>query len=128
MNTLSMVEIIEETVKFYGEDVNRRCFFGDSPDYGCVYTNIYGQHCAIGRCLTEEALEGDPDQHANANVGGVWKDMVSLDRDLLPQYRGHSMKFWSRLQHLHDCPKFWNSRGITEEGRSEALDMMSLFV
>lgn len=129
MDTLTMVEIIEETVKFYDDDVDRRSLFDPgNTAYGCVYSNEHGQHCAIGRCLTEEALEDDPDQHADSNVNGVWGDSESLDRDLQPEYRGHPIQFWSRLQHLHDCPSFWDSQGITEIGTRESLSMMSQFM
>lgn len=129
MNTLTMVEIIEETVKFYDDDVERRSLLPEGcTGMGCSYSDRRGQHCAVGRCLTEKALDDDPDQHTDANVDGVWGGMESLDPDLKPEYRGHCMKFWSRLQHLHDCAAFWNSKGITVEGKRESLSMMSKFM
>lgn len=131
MNTLSMVEIIDETVKFFGDDPTRRSKRkgeGLNPAV-CSYNGDNGNHCAIGRCLTQEALDHDPDEQAgNTTVCNIWSCIEELDLDLQPQYRGHSMIFWEKLQHLHDCERFWDCNGITQCGMRESLSMQSQFM
>lgn len=131
MSTLTMVEIIDETVKFFGDDPTRRSKRdtkkGLAP-YTCSYSGDNGNHCAVGRCLTQEALDKHPDRFSEADVRSVWSCIKALDRDLQPQYRGHSLTFWEKLQHLHDYDWFWDSDGISEAGRCESLSMQSKFM
>lgn len=131
MNALSMVEIIDETVKFFDDDPTRRskrkAEDGLGPDI-CSYSGNNGNHCAVGRCLTQEALSNNPDKRLCSTVRGIWTCIEALDRDLQPQYRGHSLLFWERLQHLHDCERFWDCNGITQCGTRESLSMMSKFM
>ena len=131
MDTLTMVEIIDETVEFYDGDPTRRSKrvgVGGLGLHICSYNGDEGNHCAVGRCLTQEALMNNPDKHSDATVSGVWKRIKALDHDLQPQYRGHTLLFWKRLQHLHDCERFWDCDGITQFGRREALSMSSKFM
>ena len=129
MNQLTIMQILEETVKFYDDDPTRRSLLGPGEDqYNCVYASEDGQNCAIGRCLTEEALEQDPDSHTDSSVSGVWYDMTSLDKSLRPQYRGHTMRFWERIQHLHDTPNYWDMKGLTNMGHVAFAEMMLKFM
>lgn len=131
MSTLTMVEIIEETVKFYGDDTMRRSFRGKSDKVGdgvCAYNGINDTHCGVGRCLTQAALTRDLDEGNSSSVGGVWSNIEALDLDLQPQYRGHTMVFWEAVQRLHDEDAYWNSDGITEIGQRKALGLMSRFM
>lgn len=131
MSTLSMVQIIDETIKFYGDDTTRRSKRGNGDKVGdnvCAYNGADGKHCAVGRCLTKEALKLNPDRHDDTNVGSVWSTIELLDHDLQPQYRGHSIQFWESLQGLHDGDANWNARGMTDIGRRNALGLMSRFM
>jgi hypothetical protein len=100
-------EIIKETVEFYWADPKRRAV----TDLGCEYLTLDGRMCAVGRCLTP--------QHAKRAQGlmcGVDQlpDLLkaTLDEMLQPEYRGHSVDFWTHLQALHDGPQVWNTEGL----------------
>jgi hypothetical protein len=101
----SYKEIIDETVEYYAEDPDRR---GIAEDGTCVYDNGAGGRCAVGRCMTEEALE-----YLRArNLGGT-ADYVVLklqDAGITPfkeEYPEGPIRFWLDLQHLHDSPIQW---------------------
>lgn len=112
MSVLSAIEIIAETVAFYGEDTDRR---GLDCDGDCLYRTADGKECAVGRCM----IDSDNVEPAGGSPGSVWgnEDMDAMDSDLYPQYRGQSMRFWSRLQDLHDTDENWNDDGITVQGQ-----------
>lgn len=107
-------EILQETVEYYSEDINRRAVGGNEV---CLYTTADNRHCAVGRCLTEEAIdtvqdfEGDVedlvDEYAEDNIDNILKE----------QYKGHEEKFWADLQTLHDKESNWDKTGLTEEGQ-----------
>lgn len=120
MTQMTVAEIVDETVQFYNENVNRR-----SIDDGgtCRYTDPHGRHCAIGRCLIDENFDASGSVSTIWNVG--WDESglsicKKLDLDLKEQYRGHTLPFWSDLQSFHDEFLAWNRHGITELGRDIA--------
>jgi hypothetical protein len=72
---------------------------------GCCYYNTEtGAKCAVGRCLEHP--------EAFADTIGVITDRRELLDDLKPEYKGHRIGFWDKLQRLHDtwmvkdCPMF----------------------
>lgn len=101
----TQTDIVLETLQFYLEDPkNRRATAGG----GCFY-RIPGKvplHCALGRCMTDEAL--DKLQNSGAFASALACTHGSLDQFLRPEYHGHSTKFWRRLQQLHDENAYWN--------------------
>lgn len=109
MKQLTKLEIIEETVKYYSEDVNRRAM---NKEGGCMYKNNEGEMCAVGRCLI--------DAEEFARFEG-WVDALdiefNLESILKDQYTGHTIDFWKDLQDLHDNPMNWNPDALTKEGR-----------
>jgi hypothetical protein len=101
----TQTDIVLETLQFYLEDPkNRRASTGG----GCFYGRPGGEtrNCALGRCMTDEALEKLWDSPHTASV--LASVYGSLDQFLRPEYHGHSTKFWSRLQQLHDENAHWN--------------------
>ena len=67
---------------------------------GCCYYNPETKAmCAVGRCLEHP--------EAFADTVGVIADRRDLLDDLKPEYKGHSIGFWDRLQRLHDT---WMAR------------------
>lgn len=44
-----------------------------------------------------------------------------------PKYRGHSKKFWSFVQHLHDEPANWDDYGITKWGIKVVKEIKNRF-
>lgn len=116
------LQIIEETVAYYGEDVTRRATEGSAYSSACRYETYDGRHCAVGRCLEiipEECIQRGPDHNpcspfANSlfiNYEGLFK--------FKEEYAGHeSGDFWHDLQQLHDRPVFWDfvNGGLSKDG------------
>lgn len=105
-------EILIETVRFYSEDTTRRATISLG---GCTYRipptdTMPVRCCAVGRCMTEDALNK------------YWKcsDFVDslvdkyesgdVDNILRPEYHGHDIDFWRKLQALHDHAQHWRDK------------------
>jgi hypothetical protein len=103
-----MLDVLDETIKFYGEDVSRRGVQDSSG--GCVYRTDDGKRCAVGRMCTPEQME-----IAERCVDGVSELNHKLYRADLPTFQPR--QFWSNLQCLHDDIYFWNKEGgLTDKG------------
>jgi hypothetical protein len=108
------IEIIDETVAFYGEDINRRSVtkIDHSQKERCLYLGPNGKQCAFARvCIdTTNFREGD-----NA--------ASHLDNDQLiikPEYRGHDGSFWNEIQRLHDYTDYWSLENeLSDMGKEE---------
>jgi hypothetical protein len=100
-------EIIKETVEFYWADpAGRRA----ASDIACEYLTADGRMCAVGRCLTPEHATRASDILCSASaLPGLL--CTPLDELLRPEYRGHSVNFWSNLQTLHDDDLSWRTEG-----------------
>ena len=111
---LTTKQIILETVEEYSDPSNRALFFtsGGPEDATCRYEATNGNKCAVGRCMTKEALKtvGDSSIRFNTLAG------INFERLLKPQYKGQSLSFWMALQKLHDTHSHWSEDGITEIG------------
>ena len=109
MERKSKLEIIDETVAYYGEDLSRRAI-NDRDE--CVYVDpVTGNRCAVGRYMVGEVYF----------VGSVeeFDDVTPLEDSLVDQYKGHSVDFWGDLQTLHDSSSFWNlgGKGLSASGK-----------
>lgn len=124
MKRLTAVEIIEETVNYYSEDVNRRAVKKDElGDSYCEYLSANGNMCAVGRCMSDPSLF-DNDERIT-NILNKYKE-----EDILkPQYLGHEQEFWRGLQRLHDDlgKRYWCERGLTRSGKKEVLRLKKLY-
>lgn len=105
------LEIIEETVdhiRLHGRGVDR--------DGNCVYYDSWtGKMCAVGRCLIEPSTVDD----------GAVRYLMPLDEILKPEYRGHSLDFWSGLQDFHDRSDSWHDNGeLTQIGESHYAELL----
>lgn len=99
-----MVEIIDETVAYYSEDVSRR-----SVRYGqCLYKGPYGKRCAYARMCTDDSRFIE-DRRAG------WQELAILK----PEYYGYEDHFYEDLQGLHDSSAYWDESGLTPEGISQ---------
>lgn len=98
---LSKKEIIEDTFKFYSEDVSRR-----SIDTGCMYNASNGNHCAFARFVSDE------DKSRLCEGLSAASNMHLLK----PEYEPYGSVFWCDIQKLHDNSLFWNKKGATEKG------------
>jgi hypothetical protein len=126
------IEIIDETVAFYSEDVKRRAvLYGadaakvrgyinpDGPEYinssVCMYITDDGRSCAFGRCMTspDKTIAGIDTLIYNKKKS----DGISGVDDLLKEeYSGHSVNFWCALQDLHDEKIYWDDDGLSQTG------------
>lgn len=107
------LKFLEDTVKYYSEDINRRCI----NNKGCYYSpksiskeNI-SKGCAIGRHLTDKLKEELDENFENETVS---KQQVF---NLLPaELRELSKVFLRYVQRLHDTEIYWDSLGLTDLG------------
>jgi hypothetical protein len=99
--SLSKSEIMDETFEFYGSDPTRRA---TNDRGGCQYITDNGNMCAVGRCMTEEAIE-EYGSFSNDVSDLAWESSGqydSIDALLKPEYQGHKVEFWQNLQVYHD--------------------------
>ena len=117
---MTKTELIQETVDFYSADTSRRSI-GD--DGRCVYQqSLNGNMCAVGRCMTEEAI------NQNAWNSQTADELEDLDSLLQPKYQGHSKAFWTFLQVFHDNGGNWDAQGITDQGKQRVQDLLIKYV
>lgn len=123
---LTKFEIINETLAFYSEDVNRRAI-KKTGNY-CEYLTEDGKKCAVGRCMTSEALNEYGDYMGTID-SLIIEDpkQINLDDLLEEKYRGHEEEFWSNLQRIHDKPENWNEAGLTFEGMNNVEKIKEMY-
>lgn len=111
-------EIVEETIAYYSEDVNRRNY--DEKKGQCMYyTN--GKTCAVGRCLENPELFSKEADGAEIFIR-KWGANIFKE-----EYRGHDYSFWKELQDLHDSDHYWSETGINEIGKEYAEDIINTY-
>lgn len=108
-------QIIKETILAYENPIYRALYYtaGTYKDATCRYRTASGNMCSVGRCMTDRAL--NLYGCSSKKFAALFKDQ-DHDQLLQPKYRGHSLKFWSLIQELHDNHVFWSNDGITEKG------------
>ena len=113
---MTKVEIINMVANHYNEN-NRSIGNG-----GCWYARD-GKMCAVGMCMTDEAIYwfgsfgGDINELSNKLL---IQESKSLDTIFKDEYKGHSLDFWKELQDLHDDSFLWDECGLTLEGWDKA--------
>ena len=108
MQKKTKLEIINETVAFYSEDVKRRAV----DAFGlCDYRTVDNRKCAVGRVLLAKAFKEDLDGHDALDIFNVYGDSLFKN-----SYRGHAPTFWNDLQFLHDRQEYWGAEGLTAAG------------
>lgn len=105
---MTKLEIIEETVDYYR--VNPRGVYNKVQ---CIYKSEEGAMCAVGRCLSEDALYEF--RNSRQTVTGLNSrcetNNRTLDDIMKEEYRGHPLKFWRDLQIFHDSHSHWTKNG-----------------
>lgn len=114
-------EIITETAENYNSKTVAH-FYDDQGYLRCKYLSPDGNMCAVGRCMTEEALQEYGDFVGSAD--DLHRKAVGLDSILKPEYREHSVAFWMDLQVFHDEEKNWDENGMTKEGKEEYENLL----
>lgn len=143
MTTLTKLEIIEETYRFYNADTSKRAAKprqGSDSRTVCEYLNSDGNKCAFGRVMTDEAIEqfgnhgGPVSDLIDERFDDEHEDMICtndldserqyyIDQIVKPQYQGHSVEFWSDLQTFHDTDLFWDEDGLTIHGHTHLQEL-----
>lgn len=101
---MTTLEIINETVEYYSKDTKRR-----AP---CLYfQESTGNMCAVGRCANNPK---------ELNPFRFFSQLGLSDEEIFkPEYRGHSVEFWSDLQKLHDNNLNWDESGLSFLGKDQ---------
>ena len=104
------LEILEEVANRYNK-TNRGI-----GQKGCHYRTNDGRMCAVGACMTEEALDTYGD--FGGNVYDLRVEAEAFQTLLKKEYRLHAISFWCSLQIFHDDHEAWDENGMTEHGLS----------
>lgn len=99
------LEIIDETVRFYSKNTERRA----KKNGLYSYLNEDGNKCAVGRCAK------NPGDLSNGPFLELIEDLAD-DEIFLPRYQGHVHDFWNNLQNLHDSDGYWGYNSLSECG------------
>ncbi len=111
-----MVFLLDDTVKYYSENVKRRSI---NKDGKCFYRS--GRNaCAIGRFLTKDKAEFC-DSQMNNSVGGIYGHLPFV----LAQF---DRTFLKAIQSLHDKKQHWNEKaGLSSEGHEKYIEIKKDF-
>lgn len=111
----TMLEILDETVAYYSEDLSRR---GINSEGLCVY-EAEGRYCAVGRCLIDPKKFQEAIKNAGSATAIIYLKEKNLFNDSMfkEEYRGHPIKFWRNLQTLHDTKEFWVKGGLSDNNQ-----------
>lgn len=146
------IEIINETIeKIAAQD--GQCL-NDDGGYDYWVQNKHGQvmMCAVGHHLENPRNKNGQGSAASISVHKKFgatmsgadcgllyalirdgKDTSNIDSHytidpwLKPEYRGHELSFWYRLQSLHDDHDNWNYGSLTEKGATELAKLMKRY-
>jgi hypothetical protein len=121
---MTPIEIINETAKFYGNDVSRRSL---TETGGCKYNGPNGKYCAIARCTKNPSKIYEDTSVTFDNqiklIGYPIPLTVHINTILKEEYKGMPEGFWKDLQEFHDEDYNWNAYGISLKGM-ETLDYL----
>jgi len=122
MKKLTYREVVEDTVKYYSEDTNRRALEGPSCTY---YNPENGNMCAVGRYMYE------PNKFTIGDIGEL--DFLSLlddfkFEDIMKDEVKHltDTSFWRTLQSLHDASVYWLDNNLSEAGENKYEELLKL--
>lgn len=117
-------EIIEETVAYYSENINRRAF---SLNGGCSYIDKKGRMCAVGRCaVAPKDLEVLSIRNKFGGVINLFSHR-KIDPYLKKEYQGHDLEFWDAIQTLHDISSHWSKTGLSKSGEKYVERIITQF-
>ena len=125
-------EIINETAEFYGADPTRRAilFTAQGGHSICAYLTEEGKKCAVGRYLIERkkiSNHGNGQKVCAKDLTCAVTSIEDLDQYLLPEYRGHEIDFWMKLQSFHDTDKYFSEKSLSEKGVAIKEYLLSVY-
>ncbi len=109
----SKLEIIEETAQSYTLK-NRSVSIGTNQ---CVYLGDKDTRCAFSRCCMDDPDTNNILRHNQQKTAGELLRNFPEDQLLKPEYLGHDLTFWNRIQDLHDWSPNWDENGLTGIGQ-----------
>ena len=103
-----MIEVLEETVKFYTDNPSRRAVF----HHNCMYLSPDGKRCAVGRLI--------PPDYDNIIKNCSDLDVYNLfyKHEQIEEAIGLPVGFLHDLQRIHDSSKYWTG---TEEAKNALI-------
>jgi hypothetical protein len=96
----------------------------------CRYKNDLGNMCAVGRCLTKDALNDFHEREATYTFAitnlplTITEKYSSFDSMFQEKYQGIHVQVWSFLQSLHDEDDHWDEVGLSDDGRIAILNTL----
>lgn len=115
------LEFLEDTIKFYSEDVKRRAaidvYEGRSQ---CFYRTEDGRKCAIGRWIPD-------DKYNNLMEGEAvcGKNVMSF---LPKKISDLESAFLMAVQALHDISSYWTEEGLSDAGINKVGEIKELYI
>ena len=108
---MTQLELLEDTVKYYSEDVTRRNL---SSTGVCKYFPQHAntQGCAIGRLISRTLCKGLDEQYSTI--------LADVFDELPLNVKKYGSGFLEQLQILHDTRYYWGEDGMTEDGKEFA--------
>ena len=122
---MTELELLEDTIKYYSENPERRCVNTVSCYYSPITANkeSISEGCAIGRHLDKDfALQIDKDDaDFDGDSGIITVLSVMLEKEenksKFPDWMlKMNPSFLSEIQGLHDAKSHWDKNGLTQEG------------
>lgn len=116
---------LTDTIRYYSEDVNRRCTNGNGQCYynpASVNKQEISEGCAIGRHLPQELkVKLDNWYGSEGAIEDVYED-DDKESGISPQDFPESLielglKFLTDIQCLHDYDTHWEKRGLSDRGK-----------
>ena len=117
--------VLQDTIQYYSQDpIGRRCKDLDLCCYSpkTVRKESSSEGCAVGRLLSAELRE-----KLDRDYSGIGVSNDTLFYELPQAIQDLGQLFLARLQFLHDVDKYWNSEGLTEEGKEYARQIEENF-
>lgn len=118
---MTKLEFLQDTVKYYSENTNRRCV--NNVIVGCYYSPEnagkigISDGCAIGRHLKDSLKEKlDDTEESEVNTTVIFNKLPKKLKEL-------GKDFLTDIQNLHDLQKYWNSEGLSKVGEEYYKDI-----
>lgn len=120
-----LMDLLRETIKFYGEDPSRRAHIPEDLD-SCLYRTKDGRKCAVGRILTDHSLNLLTPKELKGNIICLSETLTrkhpknqKTGKHFKKQYQGISWSFLECLRRLHDFSQHWDleNGGLSKNGK-----------
>lgn len=118
---MTKLEIIEDTIKYYSEDVSRRSI---TINNRCVYKGPDCKECAFQRVVVDDLSIYDGEYILSSAKSIIEGNPAIVFK---PGYEGHEAGFWNSIQALHDRGYYWDKNGLTTTGLLEVEALKEIY-